>query len=265
MSNIFEDSNLVNNLFERAKVDNEWPIIRGYLSKRPEICGWVNSKWNETLLHWASLGNLPAVIDLINYGSNVDQLDNQGRSPLVWCIEKAYFLETDPPNKMASNKIQNEISKCCDCALQLLNFTNCANPHIGSIEQGYSVLELVCRSGFYSLYKAILEKTNTPLNDKEVLSLLEGRWVTEEIFEEVFKLTNINTSKKYFEQSLILCACELFASDRIKEDRLISCYKLFGDLEQLENEDLGLADICLRYKNSELIQNKIENIISKIM
>ena len=261
MSHIFEDERLLENLFERAKMDSEWPLIRGYLGKRPEIAGWRNKKWGETLSHWAALGNLPALIELLAANPEQDLKDNAGRTPLAWCIEKAYFLETDPPAQMGKAKVQQELAKLESCAFHLMNSGADILLRLGSEQDGYTLLELVCKAGLLSLLEHACRIGSRP-GQREMLGVLEGLWIDSGAFAKAMDLAGIGSGTELFGQSALLCAAELYILGRIDKKRLRECSHKLGSLDAAETEDCSLADVCSRHAKGPQMQGEIESLLS---
>lgn len=175
--NCFLDAALQKKLFEWAKTEQGWPLVRAALSKNNAIASWTGGKWGETLLHWAALGDLGSTMDLIAAGAPVDVADKTGRTPLSWAVEKAYFLRTDPPKEMPDNRLRRMIDAAEACALTLL--AQGADAGKRGDGQGYFLDELALAAGIKSLSAELLRRRpdGSARSERLWAAAIQGQWL----------------------------------------------------------------------------------------
>lgn len=82
-------------LFDLAKTDEGWPLVMRAIKEDASLVNKRGGRWNETLAHWAALGQLGALIEIGSFGADLNARDAEGRSPLEWALEKMYFMRSD--------------------------------------------------------------------------------------------------------------------------------------------------------------------------
>lgn len=171
-----EKQRLAESLFAWAKTDQGWPLIRAALAKFPELSQETGGKWGESLLHWAALGNLSGVLDLIAHGAKINQPDLDQRKPIEWAVEKAYFVAVDPPEEMEAPIRERMLQEAEGCAIALAQ----AGADLGSAAEkkqgGYALVELALRAGLPALSEALLAGETDYSAELLWQWWLSGRW-----------------------------------------------------------------------------------------
>ena len=261
-----DNKKLISSIFERAKLDHEWPIIRSLLTKNKSLAFIKNeNKWNETLLHWAALGNMPAVLDLLSYGLNINEHDNTERTPFLWAIEKIYFLSTDKPKEMSKKIAANEISKTETTALLLLN--NGALP-FNKINLGYSPLELTLKAGQENLPIEIIKLTQGKESNENIWSwFIQGNWENSDAFvkmaDQISKITKTDYSSFLINGNSIGCfSLDLYLKNIISLNKLKMINKFINSVDT-ENPD-GTSSVDIFIKNDAIDkQEYIYSVLDK--
>lgn len=135
-------------LFKMANKPSAWTEIMAMVRKKPEYASARGEKWNETLLHWAAMSDIAAVMELCSLRKSApEDRDFENRVPLDWVMEKLLFLSEE--SSSASKRAYSEQEKILSATASLLS--KGADSH--SMDMTWA--EKACRSGSASSFVAL--------------------------------------------------------------------------------------------------------------
>lgn len=267
-----EKRKITESLFDWAKSDQGWPLIRGALTKFPELAHETGGRWGEGLLHWAALGHLAGVLDLVAHHANLDQVDLEGRKAVDWAVEKAYFISIDPPSEMPIahvHKMRNEAEACAIALIQ--NGASTVGATEGK-DEGYALIQLALRAGLSALSEELLKKENLNQPLEALWTwFFAGKWDKGQSYEVI--LGDMITVKEAIEtassipmdefktgsgEPLGLLAVRLYIQQVIPLDQLVKLHRLGARVDAESDAGEGFEDLCASEANGVELQLRIE-------
>lgn len=139
-------------LFKMARDPRRWMELMAFVRRYKLHAKSKGGSWGETLLHWAAISDMAALMDLPAMGADVGAIDSEGRRPADWAFEKMLFMAEDVSISKAAMSLQESLTRIvCDLCL----------PETDTKPAGMSWGELAARACSISVLSALHEKNRT--------------------------------------------------------------------------------------------------------
>lgn len=266
-----EKAKLAESLFAWAKTDQGWPLIRAALVKFPELSKETGGRWGEGLLHWAALGNLGGVLDLISRGADVNQQDMERRRPLDWAVEKAYFMAVEPPSEMPAASARGMLQEAEACAIALSQAGAMSQGAAEGREGGYGLIELALRAGLPALSEELAGRSDASQAERWWGWWMMGKWDRGQGMAAALKSARSaaagierasSSSMEDFRSAagwpLGLMAVKLHLEGAITVEQLALLHKAGAEIDQTLEDGFGFEDLCARAPDPAQTQARLE-------
>lgn len=218
------------NLFDWAKTDYGWPMVLNMLKNYPGLAKNNAGPGGSSLLHWAALGNMNAMLDLITkYNVDINVLDASDRTPLEWAIEKLYFMREEAyenTSKQTGNWRQGEMLAEM-CAIQLIKL-GAKMITKNEIKGSYSIKHLALKAGSLPI---ALEFNWTRASDVFYEYTFCGFWPSKNDFKLFLEKLKKDNPEEEARDLALQIAGRLRSENQISDDRLKLIESIFNDKE----------------------------------
>lgn len=240
-----------NTFWESIRNHSGWAWALGEIRRHPGRLDERGPRWGETALHWALLGSLEAVAEILPGRSDLlFSIDKEGRSPLDWAIEKIYFLKEPSVQSVDEEaKANSLIGQARSCALYALNWMS-ANGLLGAWS-GNPALLLRCAlaAGEIELAIAIEERMDEPAGADIWLSGLAGKWAgdvdAKAYMDYLGAKHGLSGASVAFGRPVGLHVAALWAEGKIGDEQAERLHRAGASIDQ-ETEDESIEVFCSR-------------------
>lgn len=240
-----------NTFWESIRNHSGWAWALGEIRRNPARLDERGPRWGETALHWAMLGSLEAVAEILPTRADLlFSLDKEERSPLDWAIEKIYFLREPAVQSVDEEaKANSLIGQARACALYALNWMS-ANGQLGRWT-GNPQLLLRCAlaAGEIELAIAIDERMDEPSGPEVWLSGLAGKWAgdaeAKAYMDHLQAKHGLSGSSVAFGRPIGLHVAALWAEEKIGDEQAERLHRAGAHLDQ-ETESESIEVFCAK-------------------
>ena len=250
--------------WESIRNSSGWFWALAEVGRKPELLFEKGPKWQESPLHWASLGNLTATMELSKLRPELEiTLDSSQRLPLDWVVEKIYFMLDEAPKGEREARLAFAIGQSRDCALFLLRPESVeSSKYSGHKPNLQRCFQVALASGELTIASLLHDKC--PMEVSYWLGGLAGNWSSS---TEVESYTNCLSEKFGITRETLvdgltlgMHVISLWATNRITTDIALSFHNL-GFLLDTETRDFSLETFCFA---SNVSASKYEELIRRI-